>query len=305
MNGGIPVGAPSLMFGIPNLGKSFFCFQIACMCTRDKAHGGYGKKVLYLDTENFLTGDTFERFFSFFKKRWPDLPRDMIEVVNMENLYALGEYFGIVFEMKQEDQRTTAIAKFPTEMQKKLANTAVRTGKKSDAEIKETRKDKNWQVRSPIWQRVATGDYGLVILDSITVPIKTEIAATTQNLPARCSILTCLLGALYPIAKAAGTKPAVGVLVTNHISRNPMSPGYIYGVGDPWGGQNIVYYVKYLFAMYRALSDDMKKLGEEGHRLRRIQRYRMPGYDQAMSTVLLGKDEGYKDAILTGAVSAT
>ena len=73
MVGGLKTQVTTLLFGIPNLGKTWLCYQMACMCTRPVKVGGLAKKALYVDTEGFFfTEDTMQRFADYFKKRWPD-----------------------------------------------------------------------------------------------------------------------------------------------------------------------------------------------------------------------------------------
>ena len=125
-------------------------------------------------------------------------------------------------------------------------------------------------------------------------------STSTQNFPARTSVLRMLLGASYPLAQ----RYDVAFLITDHITTNPMSPGYKYGIGDPWGGQNVVYYVKYILGLYKPLKDQVKQYAPEGHRIRRFQRYRFPGQDQETVAVMLAKDKGYVDLPRGGAQPA-
>jgi len=284
--GGMRTKIPWILFGAPNLGKTWFCFQIASMCTRPVKSKGLNKKVLYLDTEGFFfTEDTVERFNSYFQKRWPDVNPDMIEIEHVPSIFTLGELFGITFEIHQEDKRFTVGAKFPTKRQRKLAKTAGRSKITSSVKLSD------WMEHSELWERLQTKEYGLLIIDSLTTPIKSEIPTSTQNFPARTSLLQILLGACYPFSR----ENDVAILLTNHISMNPMSPGYQYGVGNPWGGQNVLYYIKHQFGLYRALKEDRSRYGPDGDRLRRIQRYRFPGLDKEIALVMLAKDKGYID----------
>ncbi len=82
--------------------------------------------------------------------------------------------------------------------------------------------------------------------------------------------------------------------MTDHITRSPMSPGYVYGIGSPWGGQDVTYYVKIQLGLYRALKDQ-RAMYPPGDRLRRIERHRYPGLEKLLVLVKLAKDTGYKD----------
>jgi len=291
--GGLKTQVLTLLFGIPNLGKTWLCYQFACMCTRPEKVGGLNKKVLYLDTEGFFfTEDTTNRFANYFKKRWSDCDPSKIEIVQVPDIFELGELFGMQLDIRQEDARVTVVTKYPTEQQKKLAK-----GKGKSTVDTPTNKDKDWLEKAPVYQKVKSGEYGLIVIDSLTIPIKSEIASTTQNFPARTSIISALLGACYPIARRAD----VAVLITDHITSNPMSPGYQFGVGDPWGGRNILYYVKHIFGLYKPTKDLVKLYAPDGQRIRRIARYRYPGLDMAVAIVKLEKDTGYIDIPVKGA----
>jgi len=283
--GGFPTGAPSLVFGIPNLGKTWLCFQVACMCTRKPSFGGLGRPVLYLDTESFFTPDVFDRFYGYYRKRWTDLPAKAdIDMIRIKDIFDLGEKFGIQYTIVQEEKRVSALAKFPTSRQTQLA-------KGKGEEVKETQQSSDWLEESEIWKSMKTRNYGLIVIDSITVPIKSVVPKGTQHLPGRGTLLASLLGTLYPIAIHFNA----AILVTDHITRNPMSPGYIVGMGDPWGGQDVTYYIKYQVGLYHALKAEKEKYTTDGPRLRRIERHRFPGLEAELLTILLAHDYGYTD----------
>lgn len=285
MDGGISLGAPSLLFGIPNLGKTWFCFQIACMCTRDQKHGGLGRPVLYLDTETFFTPDVFDRFYAYFRKRWPDLPaKPMIEVRIVKDIFELGKLFGIHYEIIHEDRRVSVVSRFPTHRQEVLAG-------KGKSELKETTKSGDYIKDCPLAKELTEKKYGIVIIDSLTAPIKSVIPSASQNFPARASILQELLGTFYTICQDHNC----AIFLTDHITRSPMEPGYVYGLGTPWGGQDVTYYVKQQFGLYRSTKDQNEKYPMDMKRLRRIERHRYPGLEVDIILSLLAKDTGYID----------
>lgn len=285
LDGGILLGAPALVFGIPNLGKTWLSFQLACMCTRDPKHGGLGRPVLYLDTETFFTPDTFDRFYAYFRQRWPDLPKEpMIDVKIVKDIFELGQLFGIHYEILHEDKRVSVISRFPTKRQRALQ-------KSGKSKLKETMKTSDYIKESDIWKKLEEKQYGLVIIDSITAPIKSVIPSMAQNFPARANILQELLGTFYTICQAHNCT----IFMTDHITRSPMSPGYVYGLGTPWGGQDVTYYVKIQLGLYRALKDQRERHPGEARRLRRIERHRYPGFERELILVHLAKDTGYKD----------
>lgn len=255
------------------------------MCTREPKYGGLGRKVLYLDTEMFFTPEVFKRFYSYYRKRWSDLPQEpKIEIVNVKDIFELGQLFGIEYEIVHEDKRVSVVSRFPTKRQKALA----KSGRSS---LKETTKSSDYILDSEIWSKLTKEKYGLIVIDSITAPIKTVIPSSSQNFPARANILTELLGTFYRICKEHNCC----IFLTDHITRSPMSPGYVYGLGTPWGGQDITYYVKIQLGLYRPLKDQIKMYPGEGQRLRRLERHRYPLLERETILVHLAKDLGYKD----------
>lgn len=285
LEGGILLGAPALVYGIPNLGKTWLSFQLCCMCTRDPKYGGLGRRALYIDTETFFTPDTFERFYRYFRKRWPDLPeKPMIDVRIVPDIFKLGKIFGIDYEILHEERRVSVVSRFPTGRQKTLA-------KSGHSKLKTTTKSADYIEESPLWTDLREKKYGIVIIDSITAPIKSVIPSASQNFPARASILQELLGTFYTICQAHDCC----IFMTDHITRSPMSPGYAYGLGTLWGGQDVTYYVKIQLGLYRALKDQREMYPGEGQRLRRIERHRYPGLEKELILTHLAKDEEYKD----------
>ena len=296
MVGGLKTQVTTLLFGIPNLGKTWLCYQLACMCTRPVKVGGLGKKVIYLDTEGFFFGEeTIQRYATYFKKRWPDCEPEKIDMKQVSTIFELGELFGMQLDIKQEESRVSVTVKYPTDTQKKIA------GHKGKGKVDtSTNKDKDWLEKAPLYQKLKTGEYGLLVIDSLTIPIKSEIASVTQNFPARTSLVSAILGACYPIARRSD----VSILITDHITSNPMSPGYVWGTGDPWGGRNILYYIKNIFGLYKPLKDQVVANAPDGHRVRRFQRYRYPGLDTVVAPVKLEKDKGYMDLPNQGTAKA-
>ena len=267
MNGGVPLGTPVGFYGIQNIGKSLLATQTAIRFASE------GYDVIYLDTEAFYQLDEdWNRITGWFIKRWnlDESVRDRIHLKQMRDLFALGRYFGIEFQIVQEQARISAMAKFPK--------------KWGEKDTKVTHQSQNWITYSQAYKDLISLDKpGLVIIDSITVPIKSKIASTTQNFPARASLLQTLLD----VALVTANEFNIGFIVTNHGTKNPMG----YGV-QPWGGANMIYYVKRWIGLLDGLKADREVYGEQ---VRRVYRYRWPGLMEIMSRVLLAKDTGYID----------
>lgn len=149
----ISAGAPSKMPPSSTSSISFTpvlhnTFQLACMCTRDRKHGGLGRPALYLDTETFFTPDTFERFYTYFRARWPDLPvKPKIEIRMVNDIFKLGKLFGIDYEIIHEERRVSVVSRFPTKRQKTLKA-------HGHSQLKTTTKSSDYSLDSEIWKKL-------------------------------------------------------------------------------------------------------------------------------------------------------
>jgi len=277
MNGGIPLGSPVGFYGIQNIGKSILSTQVAVR------FASLDYDVVYIDTEAFyqLEND-WNRITGWFIKRWglDESVRDRIHLKQMRDLFALGRYFGIEFQITQEQARVSAMAKFPKKWTSK--------------DTKTTHQSQDWITYSEAYKELRSFKKpGLIIIDSITVPIKSKIASTTQNFPARASLIQTMLDTALVIANEFN----IGFIITNHGTKNPM----MYGI-QPWGGANMIYYVKRWVGLLSGLKADREKYGEQ---VRRIYRFRWPGLMETMSHAILAKDTGYIDIGKSDAGSVT
>jgi RecA/RadA recombinase len=280
--GGVSVGKPIGIYGLYDCGKTWLVTQTGFSSTRPKKDGGLGKDTLYLDTEAFYDDETFATFFTYFQRRWglQEANADMFHIKNIQDVYHLGRFFGMEFQIIQEEKRTVAVVKYP----KKRSATRNLTSKAT----KSTTQDEAWILRSPIYELLSKGNYGLVILDSITVPVKSVIPVATQNLSARASILQPLLSAIKFLSREFD----VGFMVTNHGVGAKGSGAMFFGSAKPWAESVMLYYVKRWMGILMPLSEMRKQYGE---RARRVLRYRYPGQDRHMGIVKLEKNVGYID----------
>jgi len=125
----------------------------------------------------------------------------------------------------------------------------------------------------------------LLVIDSLTSPIKNTIPSGRQNMEARAAVLRAVFGSLDEISEFW----QIPILLIMHESRDPANP---YDAGRPWGGNIIMYSVKYFFQMASSSSTDWenKKVFEKKIRRRR---FLGKGEDQNYHTLQIKKDYGY------------
>jgi RecA/RadA recombinase len=133
----------------------------------------------------------------------------------------------------------------------------------------------------------------MVIVDSITKPIKDSIGANTQNLPARAQLMERLFGKLFEIA----TRHDIAMIVTHHATVNPVTP-FGRDFGKIWGGDSTMYNSKYAIEF---IGDcPLKIRNETGWTVpesRRVKLIRRPDAqaDGELHPIRLKNDWGYVD----------
>jgi len=270
--GGIPSGSPVCLYGIYQIGKSMFCLQLAT-----KTLASYkDARVIYLDTESFLLGEPFDLYWKFFSRRFGLEEKDKKRLVVWQTpgIHKMGRPFGIEYEVVQEEERTSIIVKFP----KKDKGSKEKTKKTSQAE--------DWISYSPLYKELEKGDVKLLVLDSITMPIKESIPAGMQNFPARSSIISSLLAAIRLLAHRFD----VSTIYTDHGVKNPMK----YRI-DPWGGGALIHGTKHILGILDVNKETKDKLDTQDQWAKKFYRYRYPGVIEDARIVLLRKDYGYVD----------
>jgi len=274
MGGGIPSGKLVLIYGPPNIGKTIFSLQASVMCAMS------GKKVIYIDTEECLDEDVLQIFYGWMEDRFGISSKEekRIEIHGLENVFDLWEFFGMQVTLFQTKAKTTVSILFPKVKRQKPTESSW--------------KDKNWITYAPIYKKLNNGDYGLVVLDSFTSPIKNEISSDQQNWPGRASLERPLLSACRTIAKRTN----VPFLMTAHQTKGVMD-----WRGEPWGGENMVYYVKHIYGLFPLSKKELKKRIAAKYpdidlsELRILHRYRQQFVKEDWTITWLRKDYGYTD----------
>ena len=83
-------------------------------------------------------------------------------------------------------------------------------------------------------------DKDLLVVDSLTSPIKNYIPSGRQNREARAAVFSAVFGSLYEISE----KWEIPIILILHESRDPASK---YDAGRPWGGNVPLYEIKHNF----------------------------------------------------------
>jgi len=282
MDGGLVLGCPHALYGKFKNGKSIFALQIACMCTRDEAHGGLGRPALIYDTELFWSPTVFNTWYKYFRVRFPDLPvKPNIKIIQLTSIYELANELGFTINIHRKESKTEPVVSFP------------RKKSPADKPTKETEQRSDWLEQSPVWKSFTKNDWGVVIIDSFTMLFKDVFESAQQNFPGRSSAQRVFLSNIRALA---ARKNCVTLIVCHETARTP------------WGGESIPYYIKHIIGIFegnkteRGLYGDTSEAEKTGKpyevwkRVRIILRNRHPYLtDGAETAVMLEKDRGFCD----------
>jgi len=128
-------------------------------------------------------------------------------------------------------------------------------------------------------------DKDLLVIDSLTSPIKNYIPSGRQNREARAVVFSAVFGSLYEISE----KWEIPIILILHESKDPASE---YDAGRPWGGNVPLYEIKHYFQMESSRGTDWenKKVFEKKIRRRR---FLGRGEDKDYHILQIKKDYGY------------
>lgn len=260
LGGGIPYGTITTLYGEPKAGKSMLCYQAGLGNIANT-----GLKTLYIDTEGIRRQD-FSSIVNKFNSRYQLSPTDVAKFeytttlgdLKLKSIQKLFQMFGVMpmLEMSKGGRYTV-----------------------------------QFEPCAPTFPEEKWKDYSMIIVDSLTAPLKMTVGANTSNLPTRAQLTERLFGLLIEIAM----RNNIAVVINHHASVNPMT---LFGrdLGKPWGGDPILYNSKYALLI---LDADGKTKKETGWDLeaRRIRLIRRPDEQDTndLFPVRLKKDYGYTD----------
>ena len=262
LGGGVPYGIVTAVFGQPTAGKSMFGFQ---MCIANVKHSGI--KTMYIDTEGLRPHDFKNVLKKFNKDRWNLTDKEIDE--KCELITTLG------------DIRLLSVQKLFMMFGYMLTFDLSKNGKYTP----------KFDITTPTIKDEKWNDYGLIVLDSLTKPIKDSMGANTQNLPARAQLIERLFGKLYDVA----TRHNLAIVINHHASVNPVTP-FGRDFGKMWGGDPVLYNSKYAMEFIDATNKIKNDTGW-GVEARRVKLVRRPDEQvtDELIPIRLKKDYGYTD----------
>lgn len=207
-------GVPIAFFGAGEAGKSILMLQEA-ICVAAQMN----KNVLLIGTEG--AEDVFvDLWLPAFKQRFNFLGH--VSVISTETVEDLLKKFGRQIEIKVSD--------------------------KGKADIIVTGACKN-----EIVEKIIKDNIGVVVLDSFTMPFRTEFAGGRMNFAGRADAECLIFGELRRISH---TKNLV-VLMSHHATMDPTNP---YAKPALTGGKNIIHNFKVALYVERSKSPNVEKM---------------------------------------------
>lgn len=241
LTGGLPSSAVIGLFGPSKIGKTLLATQLSFATSHFT-----GRPALYIDTEGFYTGETLSIANKIFGKRYE---KGEVKVLPARSLDSLLGLFGIAAEVVQREE-------------------------KYDVMIRYTRQTSEM----PLVILAAELQPSIIVVDSLSAPLKRQFGSATQNLPARSAVINSLLGR-FDAAVELLDCPGVVIL---HAGKSPINP---YDIYKPYGGATVLYNLKYLLLLLPGDSSDE----------RRVVRYVWPLTTREEVKLKLERDVGYVD----------
>jgi len=259
MGNGFPLGSVSAVFGEPGSGKTILSAQLALSCIKN-----LDKDVIIVETEGNRPQDYYELLYKF-KDRWGLSEENIKKRVHFNTV--LGNY------------QTQAIVTLLRMVGYESEIDASKKGDKFTVTFKEIK---------PKLTEEVLNNTGLIVIDSLTKPLKASIGHKTQNLPARADMSARFFDKLYQIAHNYG----IAVIINHHASIDPMKWGRDFG--KIYGGDEVLYNSKYVIEL---VDSDMAARAKYGETARRCMLIKHPFNANVgeLYPVNLKKDYGFTD----------
>ncbi|MBE3093690.1 MAG: AAA family ATPase [Actinobacteria bacterium] len=270
LGGGVPFKLVTALFGEPMTGKSWLCYQIGVNNIKLT-----GKETLLIDTEGITPVD-LKSILGKLSKRFEISEKELESKFRMIKTY----------DDKQIQSIQKLMMMFGYLPKLELSEKGGGKYKVIFNHCEETLTDKELK------------NISLIIIDSLTKPVKDSVGSETSNLPARAQIIERLFGKLYQVAELYN----IAVIVLHHASVNPMTVGY-KDAGHAYGGNPIYYNSKYILQIHNGTKAEKEiKCAENDNEewkieARRIQLIRRPDEQSTgiKIPIRLQKDKGFVD----------
>jgi len=259
LGGGIPYGIVTAIFGEPTSGKTLFGDQCG-LANIAKTN----KKTILIETEGLRDYDRKLLLYKF-------MPRWNLDKKTVDDKFIIKHTLG--------DTQLISIQKL---LQMFGYMTTFEISKNGKYSVK-------FQNCTPSLKEKELEETGMIILDSLTKPIKDSVGSETQNLPARAQLIERLFGKLYHTAMIYD----LAIIVIHHASINPMMP-FGRDLGKPYGGNPVLYNSKFALEFIDAPNKVKNETGW-GEETRRVKLLRRPDepYTGELVPTRLKKDYGY------------
>lgn len=229
LEGGLPRGATSGVFALPDVGKTWLTHQIAVSNLKHSDKGS-----LIIETEAYKDVH-YNRYSNIFYKRF-EVDDKKVDYIHVRGLKDLCELFGLQY--KKEDD-----------------------GKKIRVYIHELSDKEKSSGKFPLALKDAVlKKYSFIGIDSFSKPFKGEISGGTADFPARAQISDRLFYQFDNVYE----KYNMALFVTVHASKDPTSP---FSRPHQYGAETLLYNCKFLLGLINADKETYEKWGDEGRRV--------------------------------------
>lgn len=241
MGNGFPQGTTVAVYAESGRGKTILSAQLALSCIKN-----LGQDVIILETEGNREQDYLE-LLSRFKDRWELTDSDIKKHLH---------FYPVISSF---NAKSKAMVDLLNMVGYDVEIDASKKGDKYTITFKECK---------PKLKQKDLESAGLIIVDSLTEPIKSTIGHKSQNLPARSELIARMFSRLISIATAY----KLCVVINHHSSVNPLQ---LFGrdFGKPYGGDEVLYNSKYIVCI---VDSDMSARAKYGKTARRLMLMKHP-----------------------------
>ena len=262
MGNGFPQGTTVAVYAESGTGKTILSAQLCLSCIKN-----LDKDVIILETEGNRKQDYLELLYKF-KDRWELTEEDINKHLH---------FYPVISGFKDKGKSMVGLLNMVG----------------YDVDIKQSKKGDKYTITfrdiKPKLKDTDLQNSGLIIVDSLTEPIKSTIGHKSQNLPARSELTARMFSRLISIA----IEYKLCVVLNHHASINPLQ---MFGrdFGKPYGGDEVLYNSKYILAI---IDSDMSARAKYGKSARRFMLLKHPfnAVTGELYAINLKKDYGFTD----------